>query len=34
MDEGINIGRIVQVSGPVVDVKFTEKALPAITHAL
>ena len=34
MDESLNIGTIVQVSGPVVDVKFSKKSLPAIKNAL
>ena len=34
MDESVNIGTIVQVSGPVVDVKFSKETLPAIKNAL
>jgi len=34
MDESVNIGVIVQVSGPVVDVKFSDNTLPAIKNAL
>ena len=34
MDEIQNIGTIVQVSGPVVDVQFKANSLPAITNAL
>ncbi len=34
MSEGINFGRIVQVSGPVVDVIFEGGKLPAISNAL
>ncbi len=34
MDEGMNIGKIVQVSGPVVDVEFEDNYLPAIKDAL
>ncbi|GAB6160351.1 F0F1 ATP synthase subunit beta [Howardella ureilytica] len=34
MDENQNIGTIVQVSGPVVDVEFKANSLPAINNAL
>ena len=34
MGESVNIGNIVQVSGPVVDVKFSKESLPAIKNAL
>ena len=34
MDEIQNIGTIVQVSGPVVDVQFKANSLPAINNAL
>ena len=34
MGESVNIGNIVQVSGPVVDVQFSKESLPAIRNAL
>ena len=34
MGESVNIGNIVQVSGPVVDVQFSKESLPAIKNAL